>query len=330
MANKNKLIRLRVLDNCLRNRFRRFTLDDLIEACSEVLYEYEGVDKGISKRSVQQDMKDMRSGKFGYEAPIVCEEGYYFYSDKDFSISNSPLTEQDYQVIHNSLAVLEQFSELGQLEALRQVEEKLQNVLSTQRNEERLFIAFDKSKYPAAEKWLGILLSHTRGKKGLTLSYQPFTHDSPYQCHIFPLILKQYNGRWFLIGYNSELALVQIFALDRLVGVEMNRELQEPENIQELLEEYNNLIGVSKADNGTETIIFRTTPSLRKYLETKPLHSTQKLVDDNGNLFQLKIGVNYELKSRLLSHGSELTVLEPESLRLSIIKSLEDSSANYR
>jgi hypothetical protein len=35
------------------------------------LYEYEGIDKGISKRTVQMDIQMMRSEKLGYNAPIV-------------------------------------------------------------------------------------------------------------------------------------------------------------------------------------------------------------------------------------------------------------------
>ena len=48
-ANRNALIRYKTIDNCLRRRNRRWTLEDLIEACSDALYEYEGIDKGISK-----------------------------------------------------------------------------------------------------------------------------------------------------------------------------------------------------------------------------------------------------------------------------------------
>lgn len=40
-VSRNALIRYKTIDNCLRNRFRRWTLDDLIEACSEALAEYE-------------------------------------------------------------------------------------------------------------------------------------------------------------------------------------------------------------------------------------------------------------------------------------------------
>ena len=45
-ANKNALIRYKTIDNCLRNRYRRWTLDDLVEACSDALYDMEGITKG--------------------------------------------------------------------------------------------------------------------------------------------------------------------------------------------------------------------------------------------------------------------------------------------
>ena len=38
-ANKNALIRYKTIDNCLRNRYRRWTLEDLVDACSEALYD---------------------------------------------------------------------------------------------------------------------------------------------------------------------------------------------------------------------------------------------------------------------------------------------------
>lgn len=89
--NRNALIRYRTLDNCLRNRYRQWTLEDLIEACSEALYEYEGIDKGVSRRTVQMDLQMMRSDKLGYNAPIVViDKKYYMYEDLEYSITNIP------------------------------------------------------------------------------------------------------------------------------------------------------------------------------------------------------------------------------------------------
>ena len=44
-VSKNALIRYKTIDKCLRNRYRRWTLDDLIDACSDALYEYEAATK---------------------------------------------------------------------------------------------------------------------------------------------------------------------------------------------------------------------------------------------------------------------------------------------
>ncbi len=67
-ANKNALLRYKTIGNCLRNRQRRWTLQDLVDACSDALYDFEGIRKGISTRSVQLDIQMMRSDKLGYNA----------------------------------------------------------------------------------------------------------------------------------------------------------------------------------------------------------------------------------------------------------------------
>ena len=63
-ANKNALIRYKTIDNCLRNRYRRWTLDDLVEAYSDALYDMEGITKGVCARTVQMDIQ----GPPDYEA----------------------------------------------------------------------------------------------------------------------------------------------------------------------------------------------------------------------------------------------------------------------
>lgn len=64
-ANKNALIRYKTIDNCLRNPYRKWALEDLVEACCDALYEFEGITKGVSVRTVQSDIQMMRSDKLG-------------------------------------------------------------------------------------------------------------------------------------------------------------------------------------------------------------------------------------------------------------------------
>ena len=50
-VNKNALIRYKTIDNCLRNKYRRWTLNDLVDACSDALYDMEGITKGVCART---------------------------------------------------------------------------------------------------------------------------------------------------------------------------------------------------------------------------------------------------------------------------------------
>jgi len=133
-ANKNALIRYKTIDRCLRNRYRRWTLDDLVEACSDALYEMEGILRGVSVRTVQADIQMMRSDKLGYNAPIEVYDGkFYRYAEADYSISESPLSTDICGLI--SLAVerldkcdLDENHEIGSL--LIDTKEKLQHMLA--------------------------------------------------------------------------------------------------------------------------------------------------------------------------------------------------------
>ena len=106
-ANKNALIRYKTIDNCLRNKYRRWTLDDLVDACCDALYDMEGITKGVCARTVQMDIQIMRSDKLGYNAPIeVYDRIYYRYADSDYSITDMPLTLEDCKLIKEAIVLL--------------------------------------------------------------------------------------------------------------------------------------------------------------------------------------------------------------------------------
>ena len=133
-ANKNALIRYKTIDRCLRNRFRLWTIDDLTEACSDALYEMEGITKGVSVRTVQGDLQIMRSDKLGYNAPIeVFDKIYYRYADPNYSINEMPLTEDDCRLLKQAVEMLADDGKatLGEVrEVLSLVRERLAALLN--------------------------------------------------------------------------------------------------------------------------------------------------------------------------------------------------------
>ncbi len=133
-ANKNALIRYKTIDRCLRNRYRRWTLDDLVDACSDALYDMEGITKGVCTRTVQMDIQIMRSDKLGYNAPIeVYDRVYYRYADPDYSITEMPLSADDCKLINEAISLLSNTKNSDTVrtqKVLKKVEERLTAILN--------------------------------------------------------------------------------------------------------------------------------------------------------------------------------------------------------
>ena len=131
-VNKNALIRYKTIDRCLRNKYRKWTLDNLVDACSDALYDMEGITKGVSTRTVQGDIQIMRSDKLGYYAPIeVYDNKYYRYSDPDYSITNTPISEEDYNLIVIAVKTIDDYKVNGDIEKLNDVLGKVKEKLNT-------------------------------------------------------------------------------------------------------------------------------------------------------------------------------------------------------
>ena len=133
-VNKNALIRYKTIDNCLRNRYRRWTLDDLVEACSNALYDMEGITKGVCARIVQMDIQIMRSDKLGYNAPIeVYDRIYYKYADPDYSIIEMPLSIEDCKLIKKAIILLESKKDTDNedtINVLNKIQNRLKSILN--------------------------------------------------------------------------------------------------------------------------------------------------------------------------------------------------------
>ena len=133
-ANKNALIRYKTIDRCLRNRYRRWTLDDLVDACCDALLDMEGITKGVCARTVKMDIQIMRSDKLGYNAPIVVyDKIYYTYADPDYSITEMPLSMDDCKLIKEAITLLDNKDNLDTARAkmvLAKVKTRLTSILS--------------------------------------------------------------------------------------------------------------------------------------------------------------------------------------------------------
>lgn len=327
-ANRNALIRYKTLDTCLRNRLRKWTLDDLIEAVSEALYEYEGLDKGISRRTVQADLQIMRSDKLGYFAPIVViDRKYYTYEDPTYSITNIPLSDGDLSRMNEAVEVLKQFRGFSHFTALNEVVQKLEDHVYATTKKSAPVIDFEKNDNLKGLHFLDELYQAVVQQRSLRIVYQSFTARSQQTFVFHVWWLKEFKNRWFAVGRCDGKSYLMNLALDRMLAISVASDVEyvanpgiDPETY------YRDVIGVSVSERMRVTQVKLFVHHLHApYVETKPLHHSQRVLErtSTGIAILLRVQLNYELEKEILGFGEGIQVLEPERLRKNIQKRLQ-------
>jgi len=320
-TNKNALKRYKVLDKCFRNPGKRYFIDDLIAECESVLLEIDPESNGISRRQIFEDIAFMES-KEGWSIELdKFRDGkrvYYRYADMSFSINNMPLNEVEINQLKAAVDILSQFKGMPQFEWVNELVPKLQQGIATDEPSATI-MDFDSNQYLKGIEYLGPLHSAIFYKKVLIISYKPFENDAPFDVLFHPYFLKQYNNRWFLFGYNPEKEKYDWnLAIDRIISIRETKGKYLKNNKIDWREYFEDMIGVTKpVDAEPEKVVLRFKGRTGNYMETKPLHGSQKSkwIDENILEVTLQVVVNYELERLLISYADSLEVIKPKRLR---------------
>ncbi|GAB5410421.1 MAG: WYL domain-containing protein [Balneolaceae bacterium] len=331
-VNRNALIRYRTIDKCLRNRQRVWLLNDLIYECSEALYEYEGIEKGVSRRTVQADIQIMRSDKLGYNAPIIVKEKkYYTYSDPDYTITNIPLTDQDIGTLNEVVEILKQFKGFSHFEDMDGMIKRLEDKVYTSRSESRSIIDFEKIEGLKGLHFLDELYQAILKEKVIKITYQSFKARKPGVFDFHPQFLKEFNNRWFLLGVKNKDSYMMNLALDRIVKIDASQEVYAKLDIT-AKEYFKDVVGVTVSQTMRPRLVrIFVERSMAPYVLTKPIHPSQKLEQkvEGGIIVTFTVQLNFELEAKILSFGNSMKVLAPENLITRINKRLRLAVKNY-
>ncbi|WP_187261739.1 phytanoyl-CoA dioxygenase family protein [Pontibacter beigongshangensis] len=332
-VNRNALVRYRTLDNCLRNRYRKWTLEDLIDACSDALYEYEGIDKGVSRRTVQMDLQLMRSDKLGYNAPIVViDKKYYSYEDPDYSITNIPLTEQDLGKLTEVAGILRQFKGFTHFHELNGMVQRLEDRIHTAKTKQLSVIDLEKNDHLKGLEHLDALYQAIIRRRPVLMSYQSFKAREAQDFVFHPYLLKEYRNRWFVLGIKKRSLPVLVLALDRVMNLEESHEPFLENETLNLGDYFKHVIGVSvNPHEGPEEVELYINRENAPYVLTKPMHHSQQLVErtSSGIIIRLHVQLNFELEREILGFGDCIKVLKPHRLKRRIHEKMCHAAEQY-
>jgi len=149
------------------------------------------------------------------------------------------------------------------------------------------------------------------------VKYRSFKARSANTFIFHPYLLKEYRNRWFVFGRRKG-SLINL-ALDRIHDIEIaekekfiDNDLFDPQTF------FDNLVGVTKnVGMKPETVRFWVDKQNAPYVQTKPFHKSQKLIEtqqDGSMVFELEVVINQELQREFFGFADTIKLLSPQSL----------------
>lgn len=190
--------------------------------------------------------------------------------------------------------------------------------------------------YPENRKPIGShhffgLLHAIQNKLVTELTYYKIEDDIETQRMLEPLALKEAMGYWYLLATDRKDNRIKTFAVDRIVQMHPTKKhFKRPiVNIEKM---FANSFGIMILEEGEPPLIqLEFSWQQAQYVKHFPLHASQKVVSENETVavISLQLHPTYDFLQKLLSYGPEVKVLEPASVRKTIMEYLNNALIQY-
>ncbi|WP_338733462.1 helix-turn-helix transcriptional regulator [Mangrovimonas cancribranchiae] len=272
-----------------------------------------------------------------------------FLADKDFNISSRTL-ERDFEKIKADFGIeltysknnngyyideeksvkVESFFRFLELVSLADVfADGLKN-----NNKTLEYVQFDDSSHLKGIDNLETILMAIKQERDLEFTHYSFHYNTYKQKIVTPIIIKEYINRWYLVGVPKGENDIRTFGIERITNINLGElsVINRSSYVQQT-HRFEKIIGLMYSNKSPEHIVLKVTHLHLKYLESLPLHPSQKTLphpDDGFAVVTYNLVPNYEFIIEILKMSIETEVLEPQWLRDRIKKEVEQIYNKYK
>jgi len=256
----------------------------------------------VSKRTFQRDVDDIRS-IYNIDIRFDFSRQVYFIDDND----QPDVSER----------ILEAFDTFNALN----ISDRMHD-----------FIQFEPRRPQGTEHLYG-LLHAIKNQLQVRFAYHKFWDEAASSRTVQPLMLKEVQNRWYVLARDVKDGRDKTFALDRVSELQITTDkfLLQPGLLPG--EKFRDCFGIISPGNEEPCdVILSFTPLQGKYIKTLPLHHSQQILVDNDEETRVKLHlyVTFDLVQEIMSHGDNVTVREPSSLRDEIKAKANDLLSLYQ
>ena len=323
-----------------KNQFKRYQeYDAMFRDFNEEWSKYDIISElAISKKTFNLDRRAMESL---FDVEIISMRGQeknyiYRYADREMSITEKPLSQEQVDRIEQAVSILSGISGLELFEGFEDIFMDLRGYSTKKRIHTELapFLSFQTDTFHNTNNF-EVLFNSIRDQKVLQVLYKDYK-EITHTFEIHPYFLKHYNEMWYLYGYNSEKDQYDwVLALDRIENIEfLNKTFKENKRFKFDSSYFDDVVGFTKyLDKEPVQIKLKVNPDSIEFVGRKPLNNRQKPIkkEEDGNHYTyITVRPNNELYNRLLMFGDNIEVIEPMEVRKELADKINTMANNYK
>jgi predicted DNA-binding transcriptional regulator YafY len=178
-------------------------------------------------------------------------------------------------------------------------------------------IAFENTYYYKGREFFDEVLYAITHQQAITISYRKFGRHQDDDHVLHPYFLKEYRGRWYVLGYSDARQNLIVLGLDRIQKVTPAAQPFRENKTLKPKQYFEYTLGITLGKGPVEEIELWFAPTVAPYLTTQHVHHTQKTIrqDEQGLVISLKLIPNPELTQFILGYGADVKVLKPGTLQ---------------
>lgn len=332
-TNLHASIRYEVLDRELQRESEENTERRLRTLCSDAIIiedaKYEAAE--VSLRTFRSDIAHIKRIAEDNNVEVKCRNGkngyYYYYSRGDFSIFKKEFSDSEIGQLKCAMQLLSRFKGLPEYDNIAGLASKLEKKYGL-KGEGNIYVEYEHIE-STGEEIMSDICNYIINKKPIRITYAPYG-KAERTWIIHPYLLKEYNNRWFLYGFNETEDRISNMPLDRIrVDYEPVPNAYIPNTFVDFSTYFDNIVGVTLNHGDPVVITLRASESRYPYIDSKPIHSSQRLIDADSRTFTIRVIPNKELDALILSFGADLEVIKPIWYRDKIKHKIEDAQKKY-
>lgn len=169
---------------------------------------------------------------------------------------------------------------------------------------------------PSGGENLKMLIKAMKESKKISITYRRYGGHAMRTFDLEPYCLKLFGQRWYLLGRFDDRGMAT-FSIDRMLEITICNEKFKYDEDFDAVNYFSDCFGVMLDENSKpEKVLIRAYGYEPYYLRDLPLHHSQREIQSTEEYsdFELRLKVTSDFKSKLLSRGEWIEILEPKAL----------------